>query len=347
MALVLALLFRARLRLLPLGLALCAVAIVFGGARRARAAADDGLDRGAAGADGVGGRLRRPVPGAGGARWPRWRRPRWRRAWASSSCCCRRCRWCAGSARCWWSAWRVALVVALTAGTAALTLGGAPPARSDGDGRALAARRGRARRRGARGAAARRAAAGAPAVRSPRARRASPRAPCTTPGAGCSPSAPPRVLVVAARWRSRLGAGRADRDRLRPPAARAAGPRRGARPRRAAARHGRRRRGRRARRRQGPDRPEGDRVDARLPGRHPDPARLRPGQGLRGRRAVSRALAARPLPHARAVGHARADPRAAGRRAGLLLAGRDHARPAHRRARVRHPAAVAGVASTR
>ena len=32
MALVLALLFRARLRLLPLGLALCAAAIVFGGA---------------------------------------------------------------------------------------------------------------------------------------------------------------------------------------------------------------------------------------------------------------------------------------------------------------------------
>ena len=30
---------------------------------------------------------------------------RWRRASASWSCCCRRCRWCAGSARCWSSAW--------------------------------------------------------------------------------------------------------------------------------------------------------------------------------------------------------------------------------------------------
>ena len=106
MALVLALLFRARLRLLPLAIALGAVAIVFGGLsvlglpltmasiavlpvllglavdyaiqyqarRRARRAGD--RDRGAG-----------------------------HRASASSSCCCRRCRWCAGSARCWWPAW--------------------------------------------------------------------------------------------------------------------------------------------------------------------------------------------------------------------------------------------------
>ena len=52
-----------------------------------------------------------------------------------------------------------------------------------------------------------------------------------------------------------------------------------------------------------------------------------------------------PVPHARAVGHARADPRAAGRRAAVLLAGRDHAGPAHRGARVRHPPAVAGGAA--
>ena len=66
MALVLALLFRARLRLLPLGLALCAAAIVFGGLAALGLAAHDGLDRGAARAAGVGGRLQRPVPGAGG-----------------------------------------------------------------------------------------------------------------------------------------------------------------------------------------------------------------------------------------------------------------------------------------
>ena len=64
MALVLALLFRSRLRLLPLGLALCAVAIVFGGLALLGAAADDGLDRGAARAARPGGRLRDPVPGA-------------------------------------------------------------------------------------------------------------------------------------------------------------------------------------------------------------------------------------------------------------------------------------------
>ena len=52
----------------------------------------------------------------------RSRRPRWRPRSASSSCCCRRCRWCAGSGRCWWSgsAWR--WLIALTAGTAVLVL---------------------------------------------------------------------------------------------------------------------------------------------------------------------------------------------------------------------------------
>ena len=46
-----------------------------------------------------------------------------------------------------------------------------------------------------------------------------------------------------------------------------------------------------------------------------------------------------------AVGHARADPRAAGRRAAVLLAGGDHAGPQDRGAGVRHPAAVAGGAA--
>ena len=50
MALVLALVFRSRLRLLPLAVALAAVAITFGADGAARRAADDGLDRRAAGA---------------------------------------------------------------------------------------------------------------------------------------------------------------------------------------------------------------------------------------------------------------------------------------------------------
>ena len=50
MAVVLALVFRSRLRLLPLAVALAAVAITFGADVAARRVADDGLDRGAAGA---------------------------------------------------------------------------------------------------------------------------------------------------------------------------------------------------------------------------------------------------------------------------------------------------------
>ena len=131
MALVLALLFRARPRLLPLGLALCAAAIVFGGLAALGLpltmasiavlpvlmglAVDYCVQYQARAA--LGG-----LAGHGGAGDVRG---------VPRSCCCRRCRWCAGSARCWSWAWRVALVIALTAGTAALTLGGAPPG-SDG-----------------------------------------------------------------------------------------------------------------------------------------------------------------------------------------------------------------------
>jgi hypothetical protein len=99
MALVLVLLFRARLRLLPLAIALAACAIVFGGLVAARAAADHGLDRRRARVAGPGGRLRDPVPvrrARGGDR----HRARCPPSPASSCCCCRRCRWCAGSARC-------------------------------------------------------------------------------------------------------------------------------------------------------------------------------------------------------------------------------------------------------
>ena len=61
-----------------------------------------------------------------------------------------------------------------------------------------------------------------------------------------------------------------------------------------------------------------------------------------GRGAVPGAVAAGPVPHAGAVGDARAGARAARRRAAVLLAGRDHAGPADRRARLRAAAAVAG-----
>ena len=62
MALTLALVFRARLRLLPLRVALAAAALTFGALVAARRAADDGLDRRAAGADRPRRRLRDPVP---------------------------------------------------------------------------------------------------------------------------------------------------------------------------------------------------------------------------------------------------------------------------------------------
>ena len=78
-------------------------------------AADDGVDRGAAGPARARGRLRDPVPGAGAgdadrrsgpraSRCRRSRRPRSPPGRASSSCCCRRCRWCAASACCSWPA---------------------------------------------------------------------------------------------------------------------------------------------------------------------------------------------------------------------------------------------------
>ena len=79
-----------------------------------RRAADDGVDRGAAGAARARRRLRDPVPGADRGPADRRAAPRARRAWrcrrsrrrrsrrppASSCCCSRRCRWCAGSACC-------------------------------------------------------------------------------------------------------------------------------------------------------------------------------------------------------------------------------------------------------
>ena len=117
MAIVLALVFRSRLRLLPLAVALAAVAITFGlmsllGASLTMASIavlpvllglgvdyaiqyqarveEDGGDASAPRAS----RCRRSRP--------RCSRP----ASASSCCCCRRCRWCAASACCWWPASR-------------------------------------------------------------------------------------------------------------------------------------------------------------------------------------------------------------------------------------------------
>ena len=62
MAATLLLVFRSRLRLLPLAIALAAVGITFGATVAARRLADDGLDRRAADPDRARRRLRDPVP---------------------------------------------------------------------------------------------------------------------------------------------------------------------------------------------------------------------------------------------------------------------------------------------
>ena len=123
MALVLALLFRARLRLLPLAIALGAVAIVFGAAVGARAAADDGVDRGAAGAARPGRRLRDPVPGGRrSAAVPRSRRRRWPPAVGFLILLLSPVPMVRGFGALLVAGVGVALVLALTAGTAVLTL---------------------------------------------------------------------------------------------------------------------------------------------------------------------------------------------------------------------------------
>ena len=121
MAATLALVFNARLRLLPLALALAAAAMTFGAlsiaggdltmasiaalpvliglavdyaiqfqARYNEAAARGEPEPAVAAVDGR--RAHDPHGGAGHRRRASW------------CCCCRRCRWCAASARCWWSA---------------------------------------------------------------------------------------------------------------------------------------------------------------------------------------------------------------------------------------------------
>ena len=186
-------------------------------------------------------------------------------------------------------------MIALTAGTAALTLARAP-AGLGRRGRAVAARRGRPRRRGPRGAggAARRL-----ARRRHRGRELPARddrdlavrddaSPLLRRGLLAAARHPQRVLVVAAAlaicgWAldARIGIV-SDLPRLVPQDLAAV-------------------RDLDALQRDtgvagevdvlveaGPHRPEGHRVDARLPERHPDPARLRPGEGLRRRPSCAR-----------------------------------------------------------
>ncbi len=228
MALALALLFRARLRLLPLLIALAAAGADVRRAGAARApltmasiavlpvliglAVDYAIQ---SSPEARAGREGAAVARAARA-CRRSPRPRWPPASASSSCCSRRCRWCGASGRCWWPASRSPWACALTAGTAVLT---------------LAARRRRVRAAsvarslrgagelvdGARGAA-RACARRARPARDQRAR--------LTLRAG-------RHACSASRWRWPCSAGRLETQhsrRLRPATARAAEPAGAARP---------------------------------------------------------------------------------------------------------------------
>ncbi len=136
----------------------------------------------------------------------------------------------------------------------------------------------------------------------------------------------------------RVGAGQPDRDRLRPAEARPAVLGGGAGSRRAAEGDGHRGGDRRRRRRRRPHRSGRGALDARLPERGPAAQRLQRRGGLRRRRAVPGAVAARSVPYAGAVGDEGAGARAAGRGAAVPVAGGDLARPQDGRAGVRCPA---------
>ncbi len=103
-----------------------------------------------------------------------------------------------------------------------------------------------------------------------------------------------------------------------------------ARPADAAALDRRRGRGRRDRRGRGPHRPEGRRLDARLPGRAAEEVRLLGDQRLRQGGAVPGAVADRPVPRRAVGGDQGAGARAARRGAAVLLPVGDHARTARR-----------------
>ena len=105
-----------------------------------------------------------------------------------------------------------------------------------------------------------------------------------------------RARARAGRRGARLGRRHADRGALRPPGARAAGPARGARPRHAAAHDRRRGRGGRRRRGPRPGRAGGRRVDALVPGARAARGALLGGPRLRRGGALPGAVAARPVP---------------------------------------------------
>ena len=219
----------------------------------------------------------------------------------------------------------IALALALTAGTAALALA----ARGARDG-ALA--------RSLRGAAELADGARARLARiEPRAGR---RCGCAC-GAGGGAPAGAGARRGAGAGGDRVGGGLPDQGRLRRRAARAPGPRGGARPAGAAARHGRGGRGRRDRRGRRPHRPQGGGVDARLPGRAAQALRLLVVQRVRQGRAVPGAVAHRPVPRRERRGLARAGAQPARRRARVLLPGRDHEGPQDGEPRVRRAAGLA------
>ena len=357
MAATLALVFRARLRLLPLGVALRGGGADLRRAGAGRRVADDGLDRRAAGADRPGGRLRDPVPVAR----PRGGRRRCERARA---CSARRrsppprAATAAGFLVLLLSpvpmvrGFGLLLVVgivarapacALTAGVGVLRCSPARRARRRRAARALRA----PGELGRGGAAAPGAAARQPGRRGGCARRRAPRAGLAARG---GPRPAPGARCVGRRA-GRASAGRSTRRRrcetdiqklvpqnlagaARPPVA-AADDRRGRRDRR----HGRGR---------GPDRPEGRRLDDALPAAAAAPLRLQRQARLRRGDAVPGVLAARPVQRRRAARRRSAQiAGAARRRAALLLAGGDHARPQDGDAGLRHPADAARQAAAR
>ena len=191
----------------------------------------------------------------------------------------------------------------------------------------LAARRRRADRRGG---ADDRAAAGR--ARDARRRRG---------GARRAAPAGPRARAGGGARGGRVGARQPDRGGVRHRPARPAGPRRRAGPQDAPAGDRRGRRDRRRRRRPGPHRPGRREVDARLPVRRARALRLLVRARLRARRPVPGAVAARPLPLLAGGRRPRADPHAARRGAALLLARRDHRRPQDGQPRLRRAAHLA------
>ena len=214
------------------------------------------------------------------------------------------------------------------------------------------ARRGRAPARGARVGRGLRSAwrgAGRAAAREPAARGRVRRRRSRAAGAALRSATPTRGACSASAWSlaaRRLGARHADAASSPTSEARAAEPRRAARPAGAREVDGRGRRDRRGGRRRRPDRSRRRRVDERYQ------QRLLKRFGYTRRAAAARPSCARPsrCPTCSAAAARRARHRhrgAARRRAAVLLPGRDHPRPPHRDAGVRHPPDAARRAAAR